>query len=132
MLLFIIIVFVIICIAAIVSGAQQDAKEKEKLQTAVSTIRQSSFIETSVIKDAEAGFHLSIDDIHNEVFCYSNSKQVKFKYADIISAEIKENDVIVSNKSASLGGTIAGGLLAGGVGAVVGGSSMGKTQAQRK
>lgn len=109
-----------------IAMSNEEKKEAEVRKAAISKAK-TGFIETAVIKDDEARLYFSIDDISNEIFCYSNYKEIRFKYQDIINVEVIENDVTISNKSVSLGGALAGGVLAGGIGAVVGGSSMGKT-----
>lgn len=125
------IIFVGGLIAAFISSSKEEKEEAEVRKTAISKTK-SGFIETAVIKDDDARLYFSIDDVSNEIFCYSNYKEIRFKYEDIINVDVVENDVTVSDKSVSLGGALAGGVLAGGIGAVVGGSSMGKTTSTKK
>ena len=130
-----IIIIVIVLVGGLISGLIASSKEsKEELEVRKAAISKpkAGFIETAVIKDDEARLYFSIDDISNEIFCYSNYKEIRFKYEDIINVEVIENDVTISDKSVSLGGALAGGVLAGGIGAVVGGSSMGKTTSTKQ
>ena len=123
-----IILIAVIFVGGVIIGfiaLSNDKKEAEVMKAAISKAT-TGFTETAVIKDDAARLYFSIDDISNEIYCYSNHKEIRFKYEDIINVEVIENDVTISNKSVSLGGALAGGVLAGGIGAVVGGSSMGK------
>lgn len=112
-------------------GFKNQAEAKEEMRTAVSNT--VDFTETKVIKDERCFYHFAVDEGRQEVLCYSKGLKVRFKYSDIVAAEIQvDGDTTVSNKSASLGGAIAGGLIAGGVGAVVGGSSLGKSTSKKE
>ena len=130
-----IIIIVVVLVGALISGliaSSKESKEEGEVRKAAISKIKSGFIETAVINDDDARLYFSIDDISNEIFCYSNYKEIRFKYEDIINVEVVEDDVTISDKSVSLGGALAGGLLAGGIGAVVGGSSMGKTASTKK
>lgn len=63
---------------------------------------------------------------------FSFKLMATFKYEDIISAEIRVGkQVTTTKKSISATGAIAGGVLGGGVGAVVGGIGLGKSESKR-
>lgn len=120
-----------VCLVAAIFGFKAQAEAKEDMRTAVSA--KVDFTETKVIKDESCYYHFAVDEGRQEVFCYSRGQRARFKYSDIVAAEIQvDGDTTVSNKSASLGGAIAGGLIAGGVGAVVGGSSLGKSTSKKE
>ena len=92
-----------------------------------------NFTPTQELNSENPVYYFAVDNRRQEMFCFSDSKAVRFRYKDIVSAEIVvDGDVTETHKSASLGGALAGGLLAGGLGAVVGGSSMGKSQSVKK
>ncbi len=129
--------FIIIVVAVIVmmvciflpSSNNQDAEAK-KMNDAL-----ASLIDFNVTKSVTNGtlFNFSIDEDKQEIFCYANSKHVRFKYSDIVIAEILiDGDVTVTNKSVSLGGALAGAFIGGKLGAVVAGSSLGNVTSTKQ
>lgn len=116
---------------AIIISLVRSANEKEEMRAAISS--KTDFSADKKIADDGALYHFAVDQQRQEVYCYAKSKEVRFKFKDIVEVEIQVNgDTTVSNKSASLGGALAGGVLAGGLGAVVGGSAMGKTTSKKE
>lgn len=89
-----------------------------------------------ILKDILPSFYEQVnyyqyiaDDINERIFIVKyhgkSFTTQSFKYDDIISLEIIENDITTYKKSTTrtLGGALAGGILFGGAGAVVGGLS---------
>lgn len=75
-------------------------------------------------------FFLAIDNQAQKILFLKEDFKLLFSYEDIISVEILDNDCVVSKKSITrtVGGTLVGGILAGGAGAIVGGLSGDSTQ----
>lgn len=126
-----IIILAVIFIVALIAMAVSHSDEKKKKEAAI--LSRKDFVESKVVKDDTASFHFAVDETRQEVFCYSRSKTIRFKYQDLINVEITiDGESVVSSKSASVGGIVAGGLIAGGLGAVVGGASLGSSQSKKK
>lgn len=123
----VLILILVVLISAGVSGANHRKEQREILDKALVAIK--NFTPTKVIRSEHPFiYYLGVDDKRQEIFCYSDSKGVRFKYQDIVTAEIVvDGKVIVTKKSASLGGALVGGAVAGGLGAVIGGSNMGSS-----
>ena len=118
-------------LSAVIYGIISRIEQRDILLKELGSMK--NFTPTKVLRSDNPVYFFAVDDKHQEIFCFSDSKGVRFRYNDIVSAEIVvDGDVTETHKSASLGGALAGGLLAGGLGAVVGGSSMGKSQSVKK
>lgn len=127
----VIILISIFVLSAVVYGVKTRREQRELLQTALDAIE--NFTPTKVLRSDSPVYYFAVDDKRHEMFCFSDSNGIRFRYKDIVSAEIViDGDVAEMHKSVSLGGALAGGLIAGGLGAVVGGSSMGKSRSVRK
>lgn len=100
-------------------------EQREILNNALAAIK--NFSPTKVVRSEHPFiYYLGVDDKRQEIFCYSNSKGVRFRYQDIVGVEIiVDGKVVETKKSASVGGAIVGGAIAGGLGAVIGGTNMG-------
>ena len=91
------------------------------------------FTESKVIKDETTALYFAVDEGRQEIFCSSREKKIRFKYQDIVTAEIKaDGEVLVTNKSVSLKGALVGGFFGGKLGAVIGGSSMGPSETTKR
>ena len=96
-------------------------------------LEEEGFEETKTISSDRALLYFAVDEKQQEIFCYSNGRKVRFRYKDLVAIELKiDDDVTVSDKSASVGGALVGGLIAGGLGAVVGGSAMGNVVSKKE
>lgn len=127
----VIILISIFVLSAVVYGVKTRREQRGLLQTALDAME--NFTPTKVLRSDNPVYYFAVDDKRQEMFCFSDSKGIRFRYKDIVSAEVLiDGDVAEMYKSASLGGALAGGLIAGGLGAVVGGSSMGKSRSVRK
>ena len=129
----IIVILLVVCfvIGVAAYSIKQRREAKGILQEALNAMQD--FNATKVIENDAAVYYFAVDEKRQEVFCFSDCKGVRFRFKDIVSAEILiDGDVTETHKSVSLGGAVAGGLLAGGLGAVVGGSSMGKATSVKK
>lgn len=106
-----------------VSEHRKKKNRQQKMEEAISSM--SSFTPTQKIVGVEDYYTFMVDDIHKQI-CYldSNSKRI-IPYDKIIRVELNENGNTISSKSTirTIGGTLIGGVLAGGAGAVVGGLS---------
>ena len=127
----IIIILVLIFIGVVIHSVTKTREQKSLLDEALSMMKD--FEPTHIVRNDTTVYYFAVDRKREEIFCFSNSKGVRFRFKDIVSAEILiDGDVTETHKSASLGGAVAGGLLAGGLGAVVGGASMGKSTSVKK
>lgn len=116
-----------ICIAiGIALSGREDSKKtirQQKMEERISSM--SSFTPTSKIVGVEYFYTFMVDDTHKQI-CYldPNSKRI-IPYDKIIRVELNKNGNTISSKSTirTIGGTLIGGALSGGVGAVVGGLS---------
>lgn len=119
------IVIVVIITCACVSAEKKRNEQREILKKALDAIK--SFNPTKVIKSEHPLiYYFGVDDKRQEIFCFSKSKSVRFRYQDVITAEvIIDGKIIQTKKSASIGGAVVGGVVAGGLGAIIGGSNMG-------
>jgi hypothetical protein len=130
--IWIVLIFgLIVVVISFVFASKDYKKNVKKMKDAIPS--RDSFRKTREIEDKIALFYFATDDERQEVFCYSKSSKVRFKYNNIVEIEMLiDGDTTVSKKSASIGGAIAGGVLAGSIGAVMGGSAMGKTISKRE
>lgn len=125
-IILIVLFFVAIPIWAAISMSLDEKRALEEMRQVIDS--RIDFTDSKVVVDNERFYYFAVDDERQEVFCYSLKKTARFKYSDIVSVEILQDNVsVVSKKSGSLGGAIVGGIVGGGVGAVVGGTSMGTT-----
>lgn len=107
---------------------QQDA---ELLQNVLDEM--NDFSPEKIIQNDFPVFYVALDDNKNEMFCFSNSIGVRFRYRDVICAEILIDDnVVETHKSASIGGALVGGMVAGSLGAVIGGTNSGSSTSIKK
>ena len=104
------------------------ANEKEQLNSILKNNR--NFNPTKVVCSGEGDydfctFYVGADDVNDKIYCFSGTSGLFFSYEDIVIAEIiVDGKVTETKKSASLGGTIVGGVVAGSIGAVIGGTNM--------
>ena len=126
-----IIAFAAILIGVISIGLISSVSAKVDLKSFV--LEEDGFEETKTISSDRALLYFAVDEKQQEIFCYSNGRKVRFRYKDLVAIELKiDDDVTVSDKSASAGGAFVGGLVAGGLGAVVGGSAMGNVVSKKE
>ena len=127
----VIILISVFVLSAAIYGITSRKEQRNILQEALDAME--NFTPTKELRSDNPVYYFAVDDKRQEMFCFSDSKGVRFRYKDIVSADIVvDGDVTETHKAASLGGALAGGLLAGGLGAVVGGSSMGKSKSVKK
>lgn len=130
----IIIIFVIAIIFGILQANSNMKKEKERgdiFNNIASNL--SEFNASTTIMGVKNSYQFLIDNDNRKV-CYideTNKKVISFD--DIINVELIENGTTLTTKSTmrTIGGTLVGGVLAGGAGAVVGGLSGNSKQIQK-
>lgn len=85
----------------------------------------SDFVPSQKIVGVEDFYTFMIDDTHEQICYLDSTKKHIIPYDKIIKVELIEDGTTISSKSTmrTIGGTLVGGMLAGGVGAVVGGLS---------
>lgn len=117
---------VAICIIAIIQSNAATGAQKNMLQELNSCGLNitKEFTNKKVNLDGK-NFVLGIDNCNRKICVLMNGYQRVFSYSDLMSVQIIENNEVSYNKSTirTVGGTIVGGALLGGVGAVVGGLS---------
>ena len=103
----------------IIAGISQNRKVSVMRDAAAS---QRYFNATKVIEDKLALYHFAIDDSKKEVYCYSKSNEIRFKYKDIVGFEIQVDGVTtMSNKPANM-------VSSGGINVVINTTTMSYTQ----
>ena len=128
----VLVIIIAVIISAAVSGERDRNEQRETLAKALDAIK--NFTPTKVIKSEHPFiYYLGVDDKRQEIFCFSESKGVRFRYQDVITAEILvDGKITQTKKSASLGGAVVGGVVAGGLGAVIGASNMGTSRSTQE
>lgn len=122
-IIFIVIAIVVAGIFGAIWENQQKKEREEKLDFIASSIPD---FEPSITINGIKGFYKFMVDKTNKKICYINgASKVIIPFDKIISVEYSENGTTLSSKSTmrTIGGTVVGGALAGGAGAVVGGLS---------
>ena len=124
------IIFVVAILLAVIVGltvgAQTDKENKEKadaMNQALTTV--PDFSPTMKIVGLHSSYLFATDNVHQAMVYMRGATPQIFKYEDIISVELIEDNTIISSKSTgrTIGGAVLGGVVAGGVGAIVGGLS---------
>lgn len=130
----IIIVIVVAIIAGILQANANSKKEKERgerLSQKVSGL--ADFNSSTTIVGVKNCYQFLIDNDNRKVCYIDESLKRIVAFEDIINVELLENGTTLSTKSTmrTIGGTLVGGVLAGGAGAVVGGLSGNSKQIQK-
>lgn len=120
------VILVVAVIAGLAAGAQQDKEKQEKadaMNQALATV--PDFSPTMKIVGLNSSFLFATDNVHQSMVYMRGAAPQVYKYEDIISVELIEDNTIISSKSTgrTIGGAVLGGVVAGGVGAIVGGLS---------
>lgn len=122
--------FIVILIAGIIIAIVQENDRKEKNASRGKELRKKlneleGFTVTKKITGIDNSYIFAVDQIQKKiVFIKEHIKKV-IPFNHIISVEIMEDNVILSQKSSlrTIGGAVVGGVIAGGTGAIVGGLS---------
>ena len=101
-----ILVLIIIVLLLVIAKKEQD-KKMELMKKAVTS--QRYFNETKVIEDKLALFHFAMDEPKQEIYCYSQTNEIRFKYKDIIDTEVQIDGVAVMSSVLSVKGNISDG-----------------------
>lgn len=122
--------WIILIITVIVGGISLGNKQNKENQARADAMEQAlatipDFIPTTKVKGLMGLFTFATDNEHQKVLILKGEDQMIFKYEDIISVELIEDNSVISQKSTArtIGGALLGGAIAGGVGAIVGGLS---------
>lgn len=104
---------------------KSEAEEREKIMgQALRNVYE--FSPSKTITGIKSLYTFAIDNDRQKVL-YMDAKgnSTQFKFEDIISVELTDNNQVISQKSTgrTVGGAVLGGVLAGGVGALIGGLS---------
>lgn len=121
-----IILVILIVVCGILGASWENKQQKEREEVLDSIVSSMSDFDPSITINGIKGFYRFMVDKTNKKICYINSaNKVIIPFDKIISVEYSENGTTLSSKSTmrTIGGTVVGGALAGGAGAVVGGLS---------
>lgn len=134
---YLIILAVAIVIGLIIGALAGSSKNKETTERGdrLSAIASNlpEFNSSTTIAGVKNSYQFLIDNDHRKV-CYLDEHETRvIPFEDIINVELIENGTTLSTKSTmrTIGGTLVGGVLAGGAGAVVGGLSGNSKQIQK-
>ena len=126
MVWFFVLIIVFAIGAGILAGMARDSENKKRgsyLEQKLDSI--VDFEVTQKWLGKENQFLFAIDDTNEKVLYISESSQWEIPFKQIMSVEVLEDNTLISSKSSirTIGGTIVGGAVAGGAGAVIGGLS---------
>lgn len=87
--------------------------------------KKHDFTPSQRVNGVMFAYIFAVDKIHRKVAYLNGNRERVFSFEDIINVELSEDSATIASKSTmrTLGGTLVGGVIAGGAGAVVGGLS---------
>lgn len=130
-----IVLFIILIVAASILSVRSEKKQAEERGEKLNSLASSipDFTPTVTIDGISNRYRFMVDNVCKKV-CYiiEDTKKI-IPFDKIISVEYLENGTTLSSKSTmrTIGGTLVGGVIAGGAGAVVGGLSGNSKQVQK-
>ncbi|WP_293738965.1 SHOCT domain-containing protein [uncultured Parabacteroides sp.] len=130
----IVFIFIAVFIIGLIMASYNNKKIEERKESFASKIKDTdSFRPTRTINGVDNLYQFSIDNTNKKVLYLTENSKIIFEYSKIISAQLIEDNTIISSKSAlrTAGGAILGGAIAGGAGMIVGGLS-GDTTTNKK
>lgn len=127
-------VYIIICVLlffifrGIAAKKDRDLTEKRRFnfQDRIYEIyKKHDFTPSQKVEGVMFAYIFAVDKKHRKVAYLYGTQERVFSFEDIINVELSEDSATVASKSTmrTIGGTLVGGAIAGGAGAVVGGLS---------
>ena len=127
-------VYIIICVLlffifrGIAAKKDRDLTEKRKFDfkdRIYKIYKKHDFTPSQKVEGVMFAYIFAVDKKHRKVAYLYGTQERVFSFEDIINVELSEDSATVASKSTmrTIGGTLVGGAIAGGAGAVVGGLS---------
>lgn len=131
---YIILIVVLIVVFGIL-GANYENKKVEKRGNAIKDKMKSfpDFHANVTISGVKNIYLFSVDNVNKKIMFLNELTKTIVPFDKIISVELVEDNTILSSKSLlrTVGGTVVGGALAGGAGAIIGGLSGSQKQEKK-
>lgn len=130
---FILIIIVVGGVFGILGANYENEKTKERGNTLKDKMKSFPDFHASVTISGVRNMYLfSVDNVNKKIMLLDKLTNTIVPFDKIINVELMEDNTILSSKSLlrTVGGTVVGGALAGGAGAIVGGLS--RSQKQEK
>lgn len=131
---FILIIIVVGGVFGILGANYENEKTKERGNTLKDKMKSFPDFHASVTISGVRNMYLfSVDNVNKKIMLLDKLTNTIVPFDKIINVELMEDNTILSSKSLlrTVGGTVVGGALAGGAGAIVGGLSGSQKQEKK-